>query len=157
MPFAIWGRRSGRPSAGNLCWAWKNRIRTPSTLFCTIQRSLFLLAVNPDTGATRQHNGPLPSEMGSWDCRRPPESNLPWELLQRPPPSLRSQNRKMGGPWTTRRRKRVFHLPPDHAPMGRFGRNLPLGELFCYDPETGSMRIWDAWTRTSSTAIQPQG
>src|SRR3989337_2521607 len=27
---------------------------------------LFLLAVNPDTGETKQFNGPLSSEMGSW-------------------------------------------------------------------------------------------
>src|SRR5512136_1090100 len=55
---ALWGTYAGPGKTG----IWD----TIYLSFGQYDAPLFLLAVNPDTGETRQFNGPLSTEMGSW-------------------------------------------------------------------------------------------
>jgi hypothetical protein len=101
--------------------------------------SLLLLAVNPDTGAMRQFNGPLSTEMGSWGytidhenriyfgsyynahlLRFDPKTEI-WEDLGRP-----------GGETES------FICRITTAPDGKiWGGTFPSAILFSYDPKTG--------------------
>jgi hypothetical protein len=54
----IWGAHVGPGKTGNYDTIYLS--------FGQYKAPLFLLSVNPDTGETRQFNGPLSSEMGSW-------------------------------------------------------------------------------------------
>ncbi len=103
---------------------------------------LFLLSVNPDTGETRQFNGPLSSEMGSWGFTVDQENRIylgsyyhahllrfdlkteEWEDLGQPGGESESVICKI----TT-------------APDGKiWGGTFPSAKLFYYDPKTGLTR-----------------
>ena len=100
---------------------------------------LFLLAVNPDTGKTKQFNGPLSSEMGSWGFTIDKENRIylgsyynahllrfnpkteEWDDLGRP-----------GGETES------FICALTTAPDGKiWGGTYPSAKLFCYDPQKG--------------------
>ena len=126
-----WGAHAGPGKTGN----W-------DTLYLSYgqyEAPLFLLTVNPDTGAMRQYHGPLSSEMGAWGfavgqdkriylgtyynarlLRFDPKSET-WEDLGRP-----------GGETES------FICQLTVAPDGKiWGGTFPSATLFCYDPKTG--------------------
>jgi hypothetical protein len=100
---------------------------------------LFLLAVNPNTGKTKQFTGPLSSEMGSWGYTVDQENRIylgsyyyarllrfdpkteEWQYLGRP-----------GGETES------FICALTTAPDGKiWGGTYPSAKLFSYDPKTG--------------------
>jgi outer membrane protein assembly factor BamB len=100
---------------------------------------LFLLAINPDTGQTRQFNGPLSSEMGSWGYTVDHENRIylgsyyqahllrfdpkteEWEDLGQPGGESESFICKI----TTGRDGKIW------------GGTFPSAKLFSFDPKTG--------------------
>ncbi|HUL30430.1 MAG TPA: hypothetical protein VLZ03_08230 [Thermodesulfobacteriota bacterium] len=127
----IWGAYVGPGKTGNL-----------DTIYLSLGQydaSLFLLAVNPDTGEMRQYSGPLSSEMGSWGytvdhekriylgsyynahlLRFDPKTEI-WDDLGQP----------AGG-------EESFICALTTAPDGKiWGGTYPSAKLFSYDPTTG--------------------
>jgi hypothetical protein len=127
----LWGAYAGPGMSG----AWD----TIYLSFGQYGAPLFLLSVNPDTGESRQFNGPLSTEMGSWGytvdhenriycgsyynghlLRFDPKKEI-WEDLGQP-----------GG------EKESFICRISTAPDGKiWGGTFPSAMLFSYDPKTG--------------------
>ena len=100
---------------------------------------LFLLAVNPDTGETKQFNGPLPSEMGSWGFTVDHENRIYLgsyyhaHLLRFDPET--GQWEDLGRPGGERE---SFICSLTTARDGKiWGGTYPSATLFSYDPKTG--------------------
>lgn len=100
---------------------------------------LFLLAVNPDTGETRQFNGPLPSEMGSWGFTTDSENRIYLgsyyhaHLLRFDPKAEKWDD--LGQPGGE---KESFICSLSTGPDGKiWGGTYPSANLFSYDPKTG--------------------
>ena len=144
-PFSFGFRDLGVPVREAVSWGahvgpGKTGLRdTIYVSFAQYQAPLFLLAVNPDTGETRQFNAPLSTEMGSWGftvdsrgriylgsyygahlLRFDPKTEI-WDDLGQP-----------GG------EKETFICSLTTAPDGKiWGGTFPSATLFSYDPETG--------------------
>ena len=138
-------RNLGTPVKEAICWgvhAGPGNTGNWDTLYLSYGQygaPLFLLALNPESGAMRQYRGPLSSEMGAWDfavgqdkriylgtyynahlLRFDPRSET-WEDLGRP-----------GGETES------FICQLTVAPDGKiWGGTFPSAILFCYDPKTG--------------------
>jgi len=138
-------RNLGTPVKEAICWgvhAGPGNTGNWDTLYLSYGQygaPLFLLAINPESGAMRQYRGPLSSEMGAWDfavgqdkriylgtyynahlLRFDPRSET-WEDLGRP-----------GGETES------FICQLTVAPDGKiWGGTFPSAILFCYDPKTG--------------------
>ena len=138
-------RNLGTPVKEAICWgvhAGPGKTGNWDTIYLSYgqyEAPLFLLTVNPDTGAMRQYHGPLSSEMGAWGfavgqdkriylgtyynahlLRFDPKSET-WEDLGRP-----------GGETES------FICQLTVAPDGKiWGGTFPSAILFCYDPKTG--------------------
>jgi hypothetical protein len=100
---------------------------------------LFLLAVHPDTGETRQFNGPLSSEMGSWGFtidhgnRIYLGSYYGGHLLRFDPKTEKWED--LGQPGGE---KESYICRVTTAPDGKiWGGTFPSATLFSYDPKTG--------------------
>ena len=107
--------------------------------FGQYQASLFLLAVNPTTGETRQYNGPLSSEMGSWGFTIDQENRIYLgsyynaHLLRFDPKTEKWDD--LGQPGGE---KESFICALTTAPDGKiWGGTFPTAKLFSYDPKTG--------------------
>jgi hypothetical protein len=127
----VWGAHLGPGKTGNLDTIYLS--------FGQYRASLFLLAVNPDTGQIRQFNGPLSSEMGSWGFTIDHESRIylgsyyhahllrfdpkteAWEDLGQPGGESESFICKI----TTGKDGKIW------------GGTFPSAKLFSYDPKTG--------------------
>jgi len=138
-------RNLGTPVKEAICWgvhAGPGNTGNWDTLYLSYGQygaPLFLLTVNPESGAMRQYRGPLSSEMGAWGfavgqdkriylgtyynahlLRFDPRSET-WEDLGRP-----------GGDTES------FICQLTVAPDGKiWGGTFPSAILFCYDPKTG--------------------
>jgi outer membrane protein assembly factor BamB len=141
-------RNLGVPVRDAICWrvfAGPGKDGSRDTLYLSygqFNASLFLYAVNPNTGEGRQYNGPLSSEMGSWGftldhdnriylgtyynahlLRFDPKTET-WEDLGRPCGESES-----------------FICGLTTSPDGKiWGGTYPSARLFCYDPKTGLTR-----------------
>ncbi len=100
---------------------------------------LFLLAVNPDTGESRQFNGPLSTEMGSWGYTVDHENRIycgsyyNGHLLRFDPKKETWED--LGQPGGE---KESFICRITTAPDGKiWGGTFPSATLFSYDPKTG--------------------
>jgi hypothetical protein len=138
-------RDLGIPVREAVCWgvySGPGKTGNRDTLYLSFGQynaPLFLLGVNPDTGETRQFNGPLSSEMGSWGFTVDHENRIylgsyyhahllrfdprteTWEDLGQP-----------GG------EKESFICSLTTAPDGKiWGGTFPSADLFSYDPKTG--------------------
>ncbi|MEW6377341.1 MAG: hypothetical protein AB1502_16315 [Thermodesulfobacteriota bacterium] len=103
---------------------------------------LFLLAINPDTGESRQFNGPLSSEMGSWGFTIDQENRIYLgsyynaHLLRFDPKTEKWDD--LGRPAGE---KESFVCLLTTAPDGKiWGGTFPSANLFSYDPKTGVFR-----------------
>ena len=121
-------------------------------------RPLFLLAVNPDTGETRQFNGPLSSEMGSWGFTIDHENRIYLgsyynaHLLRFDPRTETWEDLGQSGG-----EKETFICSLTTAPDGKiWGGTFPSADLFSYDPKTGERENFGPWIRISSTVIPLQ-
>lgn len=121
----------------------KNGLRdTIYVSFAQYRAPLFLLAVNPDTGETKQFVGPLPSEMGSWGFTvdtygRIYLGSYYGAHLLRFDPKTESWD-DLGQPGGE---KETFICSLTTAPDGKiWGGTYPSAILFSYDPETGRTR-----------------
>jgi hypothetical protein len=135
----------GVPVREAICWGAfvgpgkTGAVDTIYLSFGQYEAPLFLLAVNPDTGQTRQFKGPLSSEMGSWGFTIDLENRIylgsyysahllrfdprteKWEDLGQPAGDSESFICKI----TTARDGKVW------------GGTYPSAKLFSYDPKTG--------------------
>jgi hypothetical protein len=143
-------RDLGIPVREAVCWgvySGPGKTGNRDTLYLSFGQynaPLFLLGVNPDTGETRQFNGPLSSEMGSWGFTVDHENRIylgsyyhahllrfdprteTWEDLGQP-----------GG------EKESFICSLTTAPDGKiWGGTFPSADLFSYDPKTGESEIF---------------
>jgi hypothetical protein len=107
--------------------------------FGQYQAPLFLLAVNPNTGETRQYNGPLSSEMGSWGFTIDRENRIYLgsyynaHLLRFDPKTETWDD--LGQPGGE---KESFICALTTAQDGKiWGGTFPTAKLFSYDPKTG--------------------
>jgi outer membrane protein assembly factor BamB len=130
----LWGTYIGPGKTG--------RMDTIYVSFGQYKAPLFLLAVHPDTGETKQFNGPLSSEMGSWGFTIDHENRIylgsyynahllrfdpkteAWEDLGRPGGESESFICKI----TTAKDGKIW------------GGTFPSAKLFSYDPKTGVIR-----------------
>jgi hypothetical protein len=103
---------------------------------------LFLLAVNPDTGESRQFTGPLSTEMGSWGYTVDHENRIycgsyyNGHLLRFDPKTEAWED--LGQPGGE---KESFICRVTTAPDGKiWGGTFPSATLFSYDPKTGETR-----------------
>jgi len=127
----LWGAYAGPGKTGALDTIYLS--------YAQYNAPLFLLAVNPDTGETRQFNGPLPSEMGSWGYTVDRENRIYLgsyynaHLLRFDPMTEKWEDlgRPAGG-------KESFICAVTTAPDGKiWGGTFPSAKLFSYDPKTG--------------------
>jgi streptogramin lyase len=127
----LWGTYVGPGKTG--------RMDTIYVSFGQYKAPLFLLGVHPDTGETKQFNGPLSSEMGSWGFTIDHENRIylgsyysahllrfdpkteAWEDLGRPGGESESFICKI----TTAKDGKIW------------GGTFPSAKLFSYDPKTG--------------------
>lgn len=101
---------------------------------------LFLLAVNPDTGETRQFNGPLSSEMGSWGFTVDHENRVylgsyyNGHLLRFDPKTEKWDDLgRLGG------ESESFICKITTGRDGKiWGGTFPSAKLFYYDPKRGA-------------------
>ena len=107
--------------------------------FSQYDASLFLLAVNPDTGRVRQFNGPLSSEMGSWGFTVDHENRIYLgsyynaHLLRFDPKTEKWED--LGQPAGA---SESFICKITTAGDGKiWGGTYPSAKLFSYDPKTG--------------------
>jgi outer membrane protein assembly factor BamB len=107
--------------------------------FSQYDASLFLLAVNPDTGRVRQFNGPLSSEMGSWGFTVDHQNRIYLgsyynaHLLRFDPKTEKWED--LGQPAGT---SESFICKITTAGDGKiWGGTYPSARLFSYDPKTG--------------------
>ncbi len=141
----------GVPVREAVCWgafAGPGKTGTTDTIYLSFgqyKAPLFLLAVNPDTGQMRQFNGPLSSEMGSWEFTVDHENRIylgsyqnahllrfdpkteKWEDLGQPAGESESFICKI----TTARDGKIW------------GGTFPSAKLFSYDPKTGVSENFD--------------
>ena len=138
-------RDLGTPVREALCWGahvGPGKTGTRDTIYLSFgqyQAPLFLLAVHPDTGETRQFNGPLSSEMGSWGFTVD-HANRIYLGSYYNAHLLRFNPRTEG--WEDLGRpgdeKDTFICSLTTAPDGKiWGGTFPSANLFSYDPETG--------------------
>jgi hypothetical protein len=138
-------RDLGQPVKEAICWGvyigpGKTGVRDTVYLsFGQYEAPLFLLTVNPDTGATRQFNGPLSSEMGSWGFAIDHENRIYLgsyynaHLLRFDPKTERWEDLGRFG-----KEKDSFICSLTTDPDGKiWGGNYPSTNLFYYDPKTG--------------------
>jgi outer membrane protein assembly factor BamB len=135
----------GVPVREAICWGafvGPGKTGVMDTIYLSFgqyEAPLFLLAVNSDTGQTRQFNGPLSSEMGSWGFTIDLENRIylgsyysahllrfdprteKWEDLGQPAGESESFICKI----TTARDGKIW------------GGTYPSAKLFSYDPKTG--------------------
>ena len=135
----------GVPVREAICWGTfvgPGKTGAMDTIYLSFgqyEAPLFLLAVNPDTGQTRQFTGPLSSEMGSWGFTIDHENRVylgsyysahllrfdpkteKWEDLGQPAEETESFICKI----TTARDGKIW------------GGTYPSAKLFSYDPRTG--------------------
>ncbi len=135
----------GVPVRESICWGTfvgPGKTGAKDTIYLSFgqyEAPLFLLAVNPDTGQTRQFNGPLSSEMGSWGFTVDLEKRIyvgsyynahllrftpkteKWEDLGQPAGETESFICKI----TTAKDGKIW------------GGTYPSAKLFSYDPKTG--------------------
>jgi len=135
----------GVPVKEAICWGTfvgPGKTGAMDTIYLSFgqyEAPLFLLAVNPDTGETRQFNGPLSSETGSWGFAIDRENRIylgsyysahllrfdpkteKWEDLGQPAGESESFICKI----TTARDGKIW------------GGTYPSAKLFSYDPKTG--------------------
>jgi len=107
--------------------------------FSQYDASLFLLAVNPDTGRVRQFNGPLSSEMGSWGFTVDHQNRIYLgsyynaHLLRFDPKTEKWED--LGQPAGM---SESFICKITTAGDGKiWGGTYPSARLFSYDPKTG--------------------
>ena len=107
--------------------------------FSQYDASLFLLAVNPDTGSVRQFNGPLSSEMGAWGFTVDHENRIYLgsyynaHLLRFDPKTEKWED--LGQPAGA---SESFICKITTAGDGKiWGGTYPSAKLFSYDPKTG--------------------
>lgn len=138
-------RDLGIPVRDAICWgvySGPGKTGNRDTLYLSFGQynaSLFLLAVNPDTGETRQFNGPLSSEMGSWGFTIDHENRIylgsyyHGHLLRFDPKTETWEDLgQLGG------EKESFICSLTTAPDGKiWGGTFPSARLFSYDPKTG--------------------
>ena len=127
----LWGTYAGPGKTGALDTIYLS--------YAQYNAPLFLLAVNPDTGETKQFNGPLSSEMGSWGYAVDHENRIYLgsyynaHLLRFDPRTEKWEDlgRPAGG-------KESFICAVTTAPDGKiWGGTFPSAKLFSYDPKTG--------------------
>ncbi len=113
--------------------------------FGQYEAPLFLLAVNPDTGQTRQFKGPLSSEMGSWGFTVDHENRIYLgsyyhaHLLRFDPKTEKWQD--LGQPTGE---SESFICKITTARDGKiWGGTYPSAKLFSYDPKTGVTENFD--------------
>ena len=141
-------RNLGAPVKEGISWGsyvGPGKSGRTDTIYIVLGRykeSLSLLAVDPDTGAIRQFNAPLPNEMGSWGFTVDHENRIylgsyynahllrfdpkteTWEDLGRPAGKSES-----------------FICALTTAPDGKiWGGTFPSAKLFSYDPKTGETK-----------------
>ncbi len=148
VPSASFAQRNlGAPVREAVIWSafvGPGKTGTYDTIYLSFSQHnapLFLLAVNPDTGRMRQFNGPLSSEMGSWeftvgfDNKIYLGSYLNAHLLCFDPRTERWKDlgRPTGG-------KESFICALTTAPDGKiWGGTFPSAMLFSSDPKTGGV------------------
>ena len=138
-------RDLGQPVKEAICWGvhagpgTTGQTDTVYLSFAQYDAPLFLLAVNPDTGETRQFNGPLSSEMGSWGYTVDHENRIYLgsyynaHLLRFDPKTGEWED--LGRPGEE---KDTFICGLTTAPDGKiWGGTFPSTTLFDYDPKTG--------------------
>ena len=135
----------GIPVREAICWGafvGPGKTGAMDTIYLSFgqyEAPLFLLAVNPDTGQTRQFDGPLSTEMGSWGFTIDHENRIylgsyysahllrfdprteTWDDLGQPAGESESFICKI----TTARDGKIW------------GGTYPSAKLFSYDPKTG--------------------
>jgi hypothetical protein len=126
-----WGAHVGPGRAGNYDTIYFS--------FGQYNAPLFLLSVNPDTGETRQFNGPSSSEMGSWGFTVDRENRIYLgsyyhaHLLRFDPKTEEWED--LGQPGGE---KESVICRITTAPDGKiWGGTFPSAKLFYYDPKTG--------------------
>ena len=129
-----WGSYAGPGKSG--------KIDTIYIVLGRYRESVSLLAVDPDTGAVRQFDGPLPSEMGSWGFTVDHENRVYLgsyynaHLLRFDPKTEHWED--LGRPAGT---SESFICSLTTAPDGKiWGGTFPSAKLFSYDPKTGETR-----------------
>jgi outer membrane protein assembly factor BamB len=127
----IWGAHVGPGKTGNYDTIYLS--------FGQYKAPLFLLAVNPDTGETRQFNGPLSSEMGSWGFTVDQENRIYLgsyyhaHLLRFDPKTEKWED--LGQPGGE---SESFICRITTGIDGKiWGGTFPSAKLFYYDPKTG--------------------
>jgi outer membrane protein assembly factor BamB len=141
-------RNLGVPVRDAICWRvfagpGKNGTRNTLYLSCgQFNASLFLYAVNPDTGEGRQYNGPLSSEMGSWGFTLDHDNRIYLgtyynaHLLRFDPGTEKWED--LGRPCGE---SESFICGLTTAPDGKiWGGTYPSARLFSFDPKTGQTR-----------------
>ena len=133
----VWGAHVGPGKSGNR--------DTIYISFGQYGASLFLIAVNPDTGEIRQFNGPLSTEMGSWGFTIDQENRIYLgsyyhaHLLRFDPKTEKWED--LGQPGGE---KESFICSLTTAPDGKiWGGTFPSAKLFSYDPKTGISKNFD--------------
>ncbi len=135
----------GIPVKEAMCWgahAGPGKTGDKDTIYLSFGQynaSLFLLAVNPDTGQMRQFNGPLSSEWGSWGFTVDHENRIYLgsyynaHLLRFDPKTETWDD--LGQPGGE---KESFICRVTTATDGKiWGGTFPSAKLFSYDPKTG--------------------
>ena len=139
-------RDLGTPVQEAVCWGahiGPGKTGNRDTIYLSFGQfnaPLFLLSVNPDTGETRQFNGPLSSEMGSWGFTIDHENRIYLgsyynaHLLRFDPKTEKWEDLgQLGG------EKDSFICSLTTAPDGKiWGGTFPNTNLFSYDPKTGA-------------------
>jgi len=129
-----WGSYAGPGKSG--------KIDTIYIVLGRYKESLSLLAVDPDTGAIRQFNAPLPDEMGSWGFAIDHEKRIYLgsyynaHLLRFDPKTEKWDD--LGQPAG---QNESFICALTTAPDGKiWGGTFPSAKLFAYDPKTGETK-----------------
>jgi hypothetical protein len=135
----------GTPVREAICWGafvGPGKTGAMDTIYLSFgqyEAPLFLLAVDPDTGQTRQFNGPLSSEMGSWGFTIDRENRIylgsyySAHLLRFDPRTEKWED--LGQPAGE---SESFICKITTASDGKiWGGTYPSAKLFSYDPKTG--------------------
>jgi hypothetical protein len=138
-------RDLGIPVREAICWGahvGPGKTENYDTIYLSFgqyKAPLFLLAINPDTGETRQFNGPLSSEMGSWGFTVDHQNRIYLgsyyhaHLLRFDPKAEKWED--LGQPGGE---KESFICRVTTAIDGKiWGGTFPSAKLFSYDPKTG--------------------
>ena len=156
-------RDLGIPVREAICWgvySGPGKTGNRDTLYLSFGQynaPLFLLGVNPDTGETRQFNGPLSSEMGSWGFTVDHENRIYLGSYYHAHLLRFDPGRKRGRTSDSRVEKGNRLSAVSRRPLTeRSGEELILGNLFSMTPRPGRAKISGPWTRISSIVIRPQ-